>query len=242
VDEAVARSTVLMDTHGVDAVGAVGGGYMWEGTDYRLGNDFLLAVWRRMPERLVPFLSVNPNDTRDRLIAELERMFDAGVRCIKLINRYQQQYPGDGPNLMAVYEYAAAHTMLVFNHGWTNDVAVRIATAFPETDFVFAHYSNGLDPALKARRNLYANIWGYWAMGELERGVRQLGAGKFMMGSDGFLNPLSVGIGPVVYGPFTEDDKRLILGLTVARLLDKVGALPASLKAKYLDGLHRLRR
>jgi len=37
----------------------------------------------------------------------------------------------------------------------------------------------------------------------------------------------------VVYADVPDDHKRLILGLTQARLLEKVGALPAALKDKY---------
>ena len=46
------------------------------------------------------------------------------------------------------------------------------------------------------------------------------------------MNPVSVGIGPVVYADITDEDKRKILGLNVARILDKAGALPQELKEK----------
>lgn len=231
-DEAVRQSVETMDAHGVDAICAQSGGYMWEGHDYRLGNDFLIKICRRLPDRVIGFLHVNPNDSRKGILNELDRMYDAGFRCIKLINSYQENYPGDGPNLMAVYEYAAKHRMLVFNHWWVNPVIMRISRLFPEVDFVFAHYGNQHDAVLKARRNVHANIWGMGSAGWLDRGIRAVGARKFSMGSDGFLNCLSVGIGPVVFAPISDADKRLILGLNIARLLDKVGALPASLKPK----------
>ena len=230
VDEAAQKSVEFLDAHGIDAFCAVGGGYIFDGTDARLGNDFLLAVWEKIPERMIPFMGINPNDSRENILAELDRMFEAGVRCIKLINVYQENYPGDGPNLMALYEYAAEHKMLVFNHGWQQDVIMRISERFPETVFIFGHYGNGLDPVLKARDNVYTNIWNYGPLGWLDRGIAECGAGKFMFGSDGFLNPLSVGIGPVVFAPISDDEKRLILGITLARLLDRVGALPSSLR------------
>ena len=66
-------------------------------------------------------------------------------------------------------------------------------------------------------------------MGWLDHGIKEVGAEKFMMGSDGFLNSLSVGLGPVVFADISDDDKRLILGKTLAWLLNKVGALPESL-------------
>jgi predicted TIM-barrel fold metal-dependent hydrolase len=232
VDEAVAESQKTMDANGVDAFCAVAGGYIFGRADYRLGNDFLLKVWRRMPERLIPFLGINPNDSSENVLAELKRMTDAGVRCIKLLNAYQDNYPGDGPNLMALYEYAAEHRMLVFNHGWSNEVISKISQQFPDTDFICGHYGAGYDPVLKSRPNVYANIWTYSQWGFLDQGIRNAGAGKFMLGSDGFLNALSVGIGPVVFADISDDEKRQILGLTMARRLDRVNALPAALKAK----------
>lgn len=231
-DEAVDESCKLMDANGVDAICAVSGGYIFGKADYRLGNDFLLKVWRRMPERLIPFLGINPNDSRDNVLAELARMTAAGVRCIKLINNYQGRYPGDGPNLMALYEYAAEHRMLVLNHGWSQEVILKISKQFPETDFIFGHYNGEDDHVLRSRPNVYANIWTYDQWGFLDKGIRNVGAEKFVMGSDGFLNALSVGIGLVVFADTSNDAKRQIMGLTMARLLDRVGALPAALKTK----------
>ncbi len=229
-DDAARESVALLDAHGIDAFCAVGGGYTQDGADYRMGNDFLLELWKRLPERMIPFLSVNPNDARENVLAELKRMHAAGVRCIKLINRYQQRYPGDGPNLMAVYEFAAERKMLVFNHAWSGEEIAKIASAFPEVDFVFGHYGDSHDAVLSERSNVHTNIWAMGSMGWLDRGIAAVGAGKFMMGSDGFLNPMSVGIGPVVFADIPDADKRRILGLNLAELLAKVGALPESLR------------
>ena len=233
VDEAADESIRYMDSNGIDAICAVSGGYIFGMYDYRLGNDFLLAVWRRIPERLIPFMGVNPNDTQEHVLDELKRMYDAGVRCIKLINAYQANYPGDGPNLMALYAFAAQHKILVFNHAWAESVISQIAPQFPEIDFIFGHYWGGYqDTIMKTCPNVYTNIWNYGNLGWLERGIQQVGAEKFMLGSDGFLNSLSVGIGPVVFANISDDDKRLTLGLTTARLVDKVGVLPDQLKQK----------
>ena len=232
-DEAVDESIRFMDSNGVDAICAVAGGYIFGLPDYHIGNDFLLSVWRKIPERLIPFMGINPNDTRIRVLDELKRMYAEGVRCIKLINTYQGGYLGDGPNLMTLYAFAAEHKMLVFNHAWSDKEIRHIAAQFPEIDFIFAHYLGGFqDAVLKTFPNVYANIWNYGNMGWLERGIQQVGAQKFMMGSDGFLNSLSVGIGPVVFANISDEEKRLILGLTTCRLVDKVGALPEQLKEK----------
>jgi hypothetical protein len=44
------------------------------------------------------------------------------------------------------------------------------------------------------------------------------------------MNDPSVGLGMVVYAAIPDDQKRAILGLNMARLLDRAGALPTGLK------------
>jgi len=232
VDEMVAGAAAVMDANGVDAACVMSGGYMWAGTDYRVGNDILLELTRRLPERIIPFAHFNPNDHLDEILAELERVYAAGVRCIKLLNAYQG-YPGDGPNLMALYRFADEHNMLILNHSWSPAELTKIAGEFPGTDFICGHYGRGQDEILKALPNVYANIWTLDALGYLERGVRRVGPHKFLFGSDAFMNPISVGIGLVVYAGIPDEHKRMILGLNQARLLEKVGALPAGLKRRY---------
>ena len=204
------------------------GGHMQTGTDYRVGNDRLLRWWRALPDRAIPFFHVNPNDPRERVMAEVERMHGEGMRAIKLINAYQENYPGDGPVLMAVYEFAAEHSMILFNHHWSYDELDRLAPQFPDTPFIGAH---GAPLALlKKHANVYANIWSYGSMGWLDRAVAEVGAHKFMLGSDAFMNCVTAGIGPVLHAPISDDERRMILGLNTARLLDRAGILPQSLR------------
>ena len=233
VQEARAGCLAAMDANGVDAACVLSGGYMASGSDYTLGNDALLELVRGAPDRFIGFAHVNPNDSLGNITVELERMEGAGLRCIKLLNAYQQRYPADGPNLMALYRFAAEHNMLVLNHHWTNEEIAGIARQFPSMDFILAHYSNHQDPVLKESANVYANIWNLGSLGFLERGISSVGPEKFMFGSDAFMNPMSVGIGMVVYADIADDHKRLILGRNMARLLDKVGALPPALKDRY---------
>ena len=231
VEEAAAGSVAAMDANGVDAACVLSGGYMFPCSDYRLGNDFLLDLCRRLPERIIGFAHVNPNDDPDAMMAELDRVERAGLRCIKLLNSYQQGYPGDGPNLMRVYRFAAERGMLVLNHYWTDAEMSRIAREFPGVDFILGH-AGGSD-AVRDLPNVYGNIWSLGPLGFIEWGVANAGPQKLLFGSDAFMNPMSVGIGPVAYAAISDEHKRMILGLNMARLLDKVGALPAWIKERY---------
>jgi predicted TIM-barrel fold metal-dependent hydrolase len=232
VPEQAAR---IMDANGVEAVCAVAGGHMMTGGDYRLGNDRLLRWWKALPERIIPFFLVNPNDRREAVLDECRRMLDSGMRAIKLINAYQEAYPGDGPVLMAVYEFAARNSMILFNHHWSHRELDTLAPQFPDTPFICAH---GAPPDLLLKhRNVYGNMWSYGPMGWLDRVIAEAGPGKIMMGSDAFMNAATVGIGPVVHAPVTDADRRLMLGVTVARLLDRAGILPRTLKEKLRGSL-----
>jgi len=222
--EAADEAVKFMDAYGVDAACVLAGGYMSNGADYRMGNDFLLDCVRRVPDRLIPFAHVNPNDSLEGIQHELKRMLDSNVHCIKLLNAYQD-YPGDGPNLMALYEFAQHNRMLVLNHHWSEAEIRRIASTFPELIMIRAH--GGASRLSHEISNVYDNIWSLHPFGTLESGLQQFGPSKVLFGSDAFMNDLSVGLGMVVYADIPEAAKRDVLGRNMARLLHWAGALPA---------------
>lgn len=213
----------VLDANGVDLACILGGGFYGPGNDYTRGNDDLLEFCRRAPDRFIGFAHFIPNDTEAGLDAELERTFAMGFRCIKLLNAYQENHPGNSPKMMRIYRFAARHNMLILNHYWTPEVLDSIAREFPTVNFIAGHwYPN----AVLRLPNVYCNLWGLLPIGEFERGVKEYGADKFLMGSDAFLNPITVGLGLVAQANLPDIDKRKILGLTQARLLHAVGVLP----------------
>lgn len=226
---AAAGAIELLNAHGVDAGCILGGGGFECGDDYRVGNDELLAFCQTNPERLIGFAHVNPNDTEAGVQAELDRVRSLGFHCFKLLNSYQQGYPGDGPNLMRLYRFAADHNFLVLNHWWPENVLDRIAREFPSVNFITGHFCNG--PVLE-RPNVYCNLWGLFPLNVLQDAVHRYGAEKYLLGSDGFMNPLSVGLGLVLHLDVPDADQRRILGLNQAKLLAAVGALPPALARK----------
>jgi predicted TIM-barrel fold metal-dependent hydrolase len=191
-----------------------------------MGNDFLLACVRLLPERLIPFAHFNPNDDPPSLQNELRRMLDENVRAIKLINAYQA-YPGVGPNLMALYEFAQSHNMIVLNHYWSEEELRVISARFPELTMIRAH--GGASALSSELPNVYDNIWSLWPMGSIERGIQRFGPDKILLGSDAFMNDPAVGLGMVVYADIPDEAKRQVLGLNMAKLLDRAGVLPGSL-------------
>ena len=225
--EAAAEMLRLMDDYCVDASCLMSGDYMHNGDDFRLGNDFLLGVCRHDPERLIPFAHVNPNFDLNIISAELERMYGAGVRAIKLLNAYQN-YPGDGPHLMAVYAFAQERDMLVLNHFWSEDEIHTITRRFPKLVMIRGH--GGASAISCTYENVHDNIWSLHRLGAIESGIQRFGPEKILFGSDAALNDPAVGIGLVVYADISDEAKKAVLGLNMARLLDWAGLLPSSLR------------
>ena len=226
--EAAIEMLRMMDDYCVDASCLMGGSFSFHnGVDFRLGNDFLLEVVGHDPERLIPFAHVNPNFSLEVITAELERMYAAGVRAIKLINAYQH-YPADGPHMMAVYAFAETRGMLVLNHYWSEEEIHTIARQFPELVMIRGH--GGASAISRTYGNVYDNIWSLHRLGVIESGIQRFGPEKILFGSDAIVNDPAVGIGLVVYADISDDAKRVVLGLNMARLLDRAGALPAGLR------------
>jgi predicted TIM-barrel fold metal-dependent hydrolase len=216
----------MMDDYCVDVSCLMGGSFSFHnGVDFRRANDFLLEVVGHDPERLIPFAHFNPNFSLETIRAELDRVYNTGVRAIKLINAFQH-YPADGPNMMAIYAFAETRGMLVLNHYWSEDEIHTIAIRFPKLVMIRGH--GGASPVSRAYKNVYDNIWSLHRLGAIESGIQRYGPDKILFGSDAIVNDPAVGIGLVVYANISDDAKRAVLGLNMARLLDRAGALPAS--------------
>jgi len=151
-------------------------------------------------------------------------MFDQGVRCIKLLNAYQG-YPGDGPHLMMVYDYAQSRNMMILNHHWSEAEIRKIAPQFHDLIMIRGH--GGASKLAQEYPNLYDNTWSLHKLGVIEGGIQQFGSAKILFGSDAIINDPAVGIGLIVYADIAEEDKRAVLGLNMARLLYRVKALPS---------------
>jgi predicted TIM-barrel fold metal-dependent hydrolase len=225
--EAASEAVAIMDAHGVQAACILSGGCWANGADYRLGNDWLLDCTSRAPERLIPFAHINGRDSREGVLAELQRMVNAGVHALKLYNA-PQGHAGDTPNMLALYEFAQEHNMLLLNHYWSEVEIGRLTLQYPELTFIRGH--GGATRLSRAYANVYDNIWSLSPLGVVERGICQFDPHKILYGSDAFMNEPSVGLGLVVYAAIPDECKRLILGLNMARLLQRVGALPSSLR------------
>jgi predicted TIM-barrel fold metal-dependent hydrolase len=216
-----------MDQAGIDRACLFAGAGI--APDYRMGNDLTAAAARQYPDRFVPFAVFNPNFPED-IEAELARCFDAlGMRGIKLHTGFHQ-YPADGPNYRAVFEYADAHGLLVISHGWGPPGALeRLARTYRNVTCVVAHAGGNFDGRLPteainvARRldNVYLDLASSIVpYGGIERTVELVGAEKLLYGSDMPWMDSAYQLGRVLFARLTDEQKEQILGRNAQRLLN----------------------
>jgi predicted TIM-barrel fold metal-dependent hydrolase len=196
--------------------------------DARGGNDLSLAAGRAFPDRLLPYALVDPYRPPGESEDELWRRLDQGARGIKL-HTGLSQYPFDGPGYAPAFAFADAHRLPLISHGvGSPDTLRRVARAHPRAHLIVAHAGGGgagFTPGgyyqvAAEEPNVYldtaSSVAGFGVFAEV---IRCAGAANLVYGSDMPVVCSSYQIGRVLLAPVPDDEKRRILGGTMASLL-----------------------
>lgn len=198
--------------------------------DFKLGNDITIQAMHNYPGRFWGYITINPN--YPELIAEeLERCYSAGMRGIKL-HPSLHSYPADGKNLRPVWEYAEQRAMPVLVHTWygTRECSPRmfdrLADEYPSVNILLGHSGGtleGFDEAIEVAKR-HENVFletccSSVFYGQVERFVREVGAEKIIYGSDMPFVNANAQIGKILYAKISDEERRLILGLNMARIM-----------------------
>ena len=205
------------------------------GGDYHRGNDEVASVVARYPGRFLGYGVINPNYPDD-IEAELHRCLDAlGLFAIKL-HPTMHNYPPDGPAYHRVYTAMQVRQGLVLSHTFGDPATLeRLAAGYPNVTFLVAHVAGTYDPALaesyavlmEARPNVFLDtVLSQVYYGDLEQWVAAVGASRLVFGSDVPFNDNAHQIGRITHADISEEDKRMILGGTMARILERIGHTP----------------
>lgn len=166
--------------------------------DVTAGNDAMLEICAREPDRVRMFVTVNPNYTTHAL-EEIDRCVARGAIGVKLLASRR----ADDPLLDPIAEVAGARGLPVLHHIWQHrrrewpsqeisdgaDLA-RLAARHPNTSFILAHIGGGGDymhtfPAVRDHRNIYPDLSGSGVdRGMLDAAVAALGASRLLWGCD----------------------------------------------------------
>jgi len=138
-----------------------------------ISNEFIAAVVRQDPARLVGFASVDP--MTDDALPRLEDAIDhLGLRGVKLSPIYQH-FAADDPRLWPLYAWIQARRLPIMWHQGATFLAPdgpfeearpgrldKLAAAFPEIRMVIAHFgypwSDETVAMLRKHRNLYTDV------------------------------------------------------------------------------------
>lgn len=179
------------------------------------------------PDRLIPFLAVNPWH-RERAVAEIRQRASAGYRGVKLHPTIHGYHLSDlalvGPVLDAIRE----HDMVVICHGASDlynapPEFAAVATAYPEIPFLMAHsgifWSHEQAVELAGRiPNLYLET-ARVPIFEVAYSIRELGPEKVVWGTDSPFVDYTFEYEKMARATDSEEARQLVCGGNLARLL-----------------------
>jgi predicted TIM-barrel fold metal-dependent hydrolase len=180
-----------MDALGIDRVCVTAHSSI--GPDYVYGNDMVLDAITRHPDRVIGYVTVNPNYPED-MRHELDRCFaHPGFRAVKLHPECHSREV-DHKNYAPAYEEAQRRGCPVLIHVWGPAAVMavdRLAPRYPDAKFIMAHTGGDaktMELALGVI-NRHGNVYGDFAIstaleGNVEWFVREVGSKKVIFGTD----------------------------------------------------------
>ena len=166
--------------------------------DVTLGNDEMLGIQARDPERVRCYVTVNPNDTAHAL-EEIARCAERGAVGVKLAASRR----ADDSLIDPIAAAAERRHFPILHHIWQHRTREwpgqeisdgadlgRLALRHPSVSFILAHIGGGGDydhtfAAVADISNVYLDLSGSGVdRGMLDNAVRAVGARRILWGSD----------------------------------------------------------
>jgi predicted TIM-barrel fold metal-dependent hydrolase len=195
-------------------------------SDEQFGNDLVADAVARYPDRFMGFALLNPHRGADEMRRELERCAALGLRGIKLIP-YYQGYPEDGPLLEVACRWAHERKQIILNHSWGPPANLeQLLAKYPNACFINGHTSLAYAGLMERFPNLYICSCPLVGPRACEEVVGRIGADRLLFGSDLQDLPIAWGLGPILFARLPVEQKRMILGGNLLRLLESYSLSP----------------
>lgn len=190
------------------------------------GNDLVAEAVRRYPDQFVGFTLLNPHRGEAEMLHELKRGAAMGLRGVKLIPHYQG-YPSEGPLIDVACRWAHERRQVILNHHWGSAGQVeRLVSTYPGACFIAGHTTTEYAELMRRHANLFVCSCPLLEPRTCERVVETVGADRLLFGSDLTDLPVAWGLGPILFARLPADDKRLILGGNLERILERYSLRP----------------
>ncbi len=222
IDQMVAR----MDQIGINKICVTAHSSI--GPDYIYGNNLVMDALKRYPDRVIGYVTINPNYPED-MQHELDRCFAVpGFRAIKLHPECHGQ-PVDYKTYAVAYEEAERRGCPVLIHIWGEANVHQVdglAPHYPHAKFIMAHMGGnvkGMEAALDVI-NRHDNVYGDLALstppeGNVEWYVREVGSKKVIFGTDmPFYDPSHV-VARVAMADISDEEKKDIFSRNISSLM-----------------------
>jgi len=217
-----------MDRFGIDQVFITAHGSI--GPDYVYGNDMVLDAIKKFPDRVLGYVTVNPNYLED-MKNELDRCFAHKGFCGIKLHPSCHGRPIDYINYKPAYERANKDGLPMLIHVWgSGDVAAieHLSAEYPNVRFIMGHCA--ADPAGMAKAidliNKRDNVYGDTALSMAQQGNFEWLAGtanpkRILFGSDmPFYDPTHT-IARIMAAEVSDEIKTDVFGGNMERILNK---------------------
>lgn len=190
---------------------------------------YLADACARFPDRLLPFVRLDPNARGEARAALDTAVQDMGYRGLKLHPTTTLAHPAGEPTVELLQRCAELSVPVLFHCGddpYTTPQALALAAEMaPDTAIVMGHMGGyfHVDDAIAAAErhpNLYLETSAMPYPQKIREAVERVGAGRVLFGSDGpGCNP-ALEVDKVRMAGLAPADEAQVLGATAARLLD----------------------
>jgi predicted TIM-barrel fold metal-dependent hydrolase len=185
----------------------------------------------RWPQRLIGCAVLNAT-APERCLEHIDRWIQHGPMVGVLFTSSPQTLPCSHPNFDRLVPRLHESGALIVQHTWfknggkgsagesTPDELAELARRYPETTFVCVHAGGEWEKGLRAIRdcpNVLVEISGFDpTAGFLEMAVREIGATRILFARE---RSFATELGKVLGAEISDDDRRLILGGNLRRVL-----------------------
>ena len=193
--------------------------------DTRTANEATFELVGRFPDRFVGFTWINPNHGEAACLEQLEIGLANGMRGIKMLTPIHK-YPADGPVVDLACRFAHERGLFILNHGWGDvETLRRWLTDYPGACYITGHSDGRFAELTQAFDNLFICSCPFHTWQRTEQYVRRYGADRILFGSDLLDLPIAWGLGPILYAKVSEEEKRLMAGENLRKLLERYGRI-----------------
>ena len=182
------------------------------------------------PDRLVAFTAVNPKE-KDAVAKFEEAVIKYGAKGLKIHPTFQGFAADDEVWVYPLMEKARELKVPVMIHSGEAVYATPwqiglVAMDFPEVTVIMAHmgcnslcYTDGAIKMAKRANNLILETTGVVYDAPIAKACKEVGSDRVIFGSDSPINNPAHEIKKIQVAKISEEDKRNILGLNIARIL-----------------------